>query len=1212
MEANANPGEHLGAAELASLLESLRRGETLPDPAVTHPHLAVCLTCRENFQELASLDRRLKNMRLAEAEPRQGGCPGAEVWREIAGGPTPPDQTLVYIQHASRCEHCGPLLRAAVSEFSDLNPEPTEEERKHIASLASASVEWQKNLAQRIAGTETPDGESAPWWKKPLTWTNVPRLAIAGASLLVLIAGGLWVVIQHNQPATAERLLARAYTQERTLELRIAGADHAPLRVSRGPEASFASRPSALLKAEALIASQLQSHPSDPAWLQAKAQADVLEGKYDAAVEALSRALELEPNSPALLTDLATAYFQRAQLEDKKEDLGAAYEYLSRALKLHPDDPVALFNRAIVSEHLFLYQQTLEDWEHYLRLDPDSPWAKEARDRANVVRQRLKEHQSQAPPLLSPAELVARFSSASPPSKVDQRIEEYLRQAVLSWLPEAFPEASANHTRTVADPNALRAIFFLADLASQRHSDNWLGDLLRGSSTPHFPRALAALARAVQADSSGEYGVARRDGALAEQLFRASGNQAGVLRAQFEQTFTAQMTRQSDDCRQLATTALKQSEQHSYRWLQIQLELEKSDCSGLMGDIGADETGVRRAMDRAQQSGYGVVYLRALGFLAGDERETGNAAGGWTLVSAGLDRFWSGLFPAKRGYNLYTEFAHLAGDVARPHLEMAFWREAAALSESDGNLLLRGIAHRSMADAAAAADVPDVAKQQYAEAARLFAAAPATEASRNYPLEIEVSTARLEGRLDQPDSGIARLTSIQDRVRELSNDYLLQMFYSTMGELQLRRHRGKEAEQALRPALVLAERSLATLKSEADRANWSSNAAPAYLALSEAELMQGRSQEALETYEWYLSAPQRASTDPSAPRLASRLPHLLAKETVLAYAALPDGLAIWVYDDRGMNALWTPKPTDGLQELAERFHDLSSDRRSEVTACRRDARSLYEALIAPVEQNLDPGRTLVIEAEGWLARVPFEALLDSNDHYLIERASIVHSLGRDSEARLRDDTAISSNLSALVVGSTASSPAEGLIPLPDVAAEADSVASGFHPARVLKGEDANLSAIREDLPGAAVFHFAGHALAAPGGMGLLLEGKNLEGKEAGQANIRLLDAAVVRQLRLQSLQLAVLSACNTASGGGSSGVDSVADALLRAGVPHVVASRWAVDSSETQSFVQDFYRHALSGQSVSESIRLTSRSILADPRTAHPYYWSTFAAYGRP
>jgi CHAT domain-containing protein len=97
------------------------------------------------------------------------------------------------------------------------------------------------------------------------------------------------------------------------------------------------------------------------------------------------------------------------------------------------------------------------------------------------------------------------------------------------------------------------------------------------------------------------------------------------------------------------------------------------------------------------------------------------------------------------------------------------------------------------------------------------------------------------------------------------------------------------------------------------------------------------------------------------------------------------------------------------------------------------------------------------------------------------------------------------------------------------------------------------------------------------------------------------------------LQLAVLSACNTASGsGGSNGLDSITDAFVRAGVPHVVASRWAVDSVQTQGLMEDFYRNALSGQSVSDAIRLMSQKMLANPRTSHPYYWSAFAAYGRP
>jgi CHAT domain-containing protein/cytochrome c-type biogenesis protein CcmH/NrfG len=1226
-----SPSEHVGTAELAKLLEESRRRESALDVADVHPHLAACPGCREQFEDLALLDRQLARQmngtRPAESPPRQGDCPDPALWREIAGGLTPPDETLASLEHASRCDHCGPLLREAVAEVADLNGEITEAERTLIAILESARVEWQQRLAQQIVGTQHsgPDRESTRWWQRWLVVPRlaVPRLAMAGASLLAIVAVGSWVVVHRinasrNQPAAAGQLLARAYTEKRTLELRIAGANYAPLRVSRGPAASFTSRPEPLLKAEALIASQLESHPSDPSWLQAKAQADVLEGKYDAAVEALRRALELEPHSPAILTDLATAYFQRAQQEDRKEDFGAAYEYLSQALRLHPDDPVALFNRAIVAEHQFLYHQALDDWDHYLRVDPGSQWGEEARNRANAIREKLKEHESNAKPLLSPAQLADAAASGSLGSEVDQRIEEYLHEAVRSWLPQAFPEGGAS-TNNNADPRAPQALFFLADLTSRQHGDRWLADLLRGSSAPHFPQAVTALARAVNANDAGDYDVSRQRADLAEQLFRASGNIAGVLRAQFEKIHAAQIERHSEACRRKAMAALTESERHSYPWLQIQLGLEKGVCSFLMGDIGADEKASGRAKDHAQQAAYGALFLRAVFFTAEDERATGDQAGALKLANAGLERYWSSQFPPMPGYNLYYVLGSTAEAAGRTNLQVAIWREATPLIDTGQDFLARAWVHYHMANAATAAHAPEIAARQYAEAARLFELAPRTEASRSYALETEIRIARVEARLGRFDPAMIRLTSIQDQVRPVSNNYLVQMFYSTLGELQLGRHREPEAEQALRPALALAEQNLASLGSEAERTSWSKNAAPAYLALIEAQLVRGRSQEALETYEWYLGAPQRVSADlrphrplseppmPNPSWLASRLP-LLAKETVLAYAALPDGLAIWVYDDRGVNARWVSKPTEGLQELAERFQDLSSDPRSELSALRRDARSLYGALIAPVEQNLAPGRTLVIEADGWMARVPFEALLDSNDHYLIERAPIVHSLGQDSQARLRNDTGISSDLPALVVGSTASSATDGLIPLPDVAAEADTVASGFHSARVLKGRDATFSAVRNELLGAAIFHFAGHSLAAPQRTGLLLESG--DGKASA---LHLMDATLVRLLHPQSLQLAVLSACSTASSGsGSSGFDSVTDALLRAGVPHVVASRWAVDSAETRGFVQDFYHNALSGQTVSTATRLTSQKMLLNPRTTHPYYWAAFAAYGRP
>jgi len=1210
---------HLGEGELAKLLEEARQSSgPIPDIAQLHPHFAVCADCRQQFEVVLAFDRQLTSSKHNEWAQRQTDCPKPEVWREIAAGLAPSDRTLICVSHASRCNYCGSLLRDAIAELSALEAEITDAERKQIAALDSAQLQWQERLGQRIAGT-TPAESSreSRWWKR---WFSAPRLAAVGISAVALIAAGSWYLSHRAQPAVADRLLARAYTEKRTLELRIAGASYAPLRVSLGPAASFTSRPPALLKAEAMIASKLASRPSDSAWLQAQAKADVLEGKYDAAVEALRRALELQPHSPAILTDLATAYFQRAQQEDRKEDFGAAYEYLSQALQSQPDDPVALFNRAIVAEHQFLYQQALEDWEHYLRVDSGSPWAEEARNRANAVREKLKEHQSRMTPLLSPAELMAPADTTRDP-EVDERIEEYLHEAVRSWLPRAFPENKAN-----ADANALQALFFLAELTKRNHGDLWLTDLLRGSSTQNFPQAAGALAEAVTANDTAQFDVAVRKSDLAGRLFRKSGNAAGTLRAEFERSFADQINRRSEECRQRSIAAERQATHYAYPWVQIQFELEEGVCSVLMGDIGVYERTSQRAQDRAQRAGYSSLSLRALGFVAESNFLMGDRSGGWKVTEAGLERYWSGPLPAMRGYTLYYGMAYPAEAAAWPNLQLAIWREAVALIDTNEDILARADVHVGVAKVASRVQQLGLAEHEYEEAARLYALAPQTAATRSDRLESEIRTAQFEVRQDAPDAALGRLSRVQDEVRQLSNNLVAQIFYSTLGEAQLRSQHAAEAEQAFLPAMRLAERNLVSLASEAGRETWSKDAAPVYLGLAEAELVQGREQESLDVFEWYLGASQRASTrgfaskaqsaavpslpDPS--RLVARLP-LLPSQTILAYGVLPDGLAIWVYDNRGVRAKWIPKSPEELQDGATAFYSVCADPKSDLEALRRDGQALYTLLIVPVEEWMDPHRTLVIETSGFLDRIPFEALIDSKGHYLIERAAIVHSPGLYAEDRMHSVADISPDLPSLVVGSGASSPDTGLFSVPNVSAAADAVAARFHSPRVLKGQAATLGAVSMALPTAAVFHFAGHAVSTPSNTGLMLVGRSAQAEDAKSGGPVLLDANAVRSLDLRKLQLAVLAACNSDSGDrGSRGFDSVAKALQDSGVPHVVASRWAVDALESTAFMDSFYGSLLSGQPVSQATRETASKMLQNPQTAHPYHWAAFAAYGRP
>src|ERR1700691_5805639 len=191
----------------------------------------------------------------------------------------------------------------------------------------------------------------------------------------------------------------------------------------------------------------------------------------------------------------------------------------------------------------------------------------------------------------------------------------------------------------------LRRFFFLADLTARQHSDLWLTDLLRGSWASNFSQAANALAHSVQANDAGDYDVSRQQAELAEQLFHASENTAGVLRAQFEHVYSDQLSRRSAECLHRSIAVGAQAKPYSYPWVQVQLGLEESVCSALMGDLGAYEKIAQRAQDGAQQAGYGALYLRALGFVAGSKFDGGDRACWRKSILRGLERLWSGQFP---------------------------------------------------------------------------------------------------------------------------------------------------------------------------------------------------------------------------------------------------------------------------------------------------------------------------------------------------------------------------------------------------------------------------------------------------------------------------------------------------------------------------------------------------------------------------------------
>jgi tetratricopeptide (TPR) repeat protein len=321
--------------------------------------------------------------RVASPVARGSECPGENEWPLVAAGIKDREQAELLLRHAAACDHCGPLLRQSVEDFSD---DLTPEEETMLARLESSQAKWQERTAGKLSKSPRRWSLGA-WFRAQLVPAHGIRTWAYAGGLALLAAVSYRGLLLVQQPAIGD-LLATAYTEQRTLDLRIPGAAHGPVRLVRGSaDRSRLDRPRALLQGEARIARELAKAPASPTWLQAMGRADVLDWNYEAAISSLQRALSIQPDSPSLMIDLASAYFERAEANNRMTDYAAAVELLNRVIKASPDDPVALFNRAVVEERMHCYDQAIQDWQRYLRVDSGSAWTAEARKRLADVEQ---------------------------------------------------------------------------------------------------------------------------------------------------------------------------------------------------------------------------------------------------------------------------------------------------------------------------------------------------------------------------------------------------------------------------------------------------------------------------------------------------------------------------------------------------------------------------------------------------------------------------------------------------------------------------------------------------------------------------------------------------------------------------------------------------------------------------------------------------------
>jgi CHAT domain-containing protein len=987
----------------------------------------------------------------------------------------------------------------------------------------------------------------------------------------------------------AEALLAEV--SQRTFDYRLPGAPYAQVHPEEHKQPAFA-RPVPLLEAESLVARRLARDPDSPPWLRLRARLEMLDSDPETAIATLQHALEQRPDNPDLLADLGVAYALRADTQNRDVDFAYAIEYLSRSLKAKPNSVVAVFNRAIIYERTYLYGPADGEWRRFLGLETSGAWRAEARLRLANLEQKLAGRQTALTRTSDkdPESLLRRLAAGQ-----EVEPEEYLDMAVIEWLPR----------RSQSDKYE-RALRALAVRFEERHGDRWLRDLLASKPGNGLTQGLGTLSEAVRANLADESDRALKKSAEAADQLRGAGNRAGAMRADFEQVYAVhRVLRPAAGCAEKGAAVEREAAASNYSWIAGQARLEQGNCRSLLGDFGAAQTDMARALESIRRARYPDLELRAVGILATLRTVAGNLLAAWSVGRSGLAKYWSGAHSGIRAQELCFGLMRSAEGLELGQTAYLFESAAAEAIAETPRRRAEATARAHLAELAAEAGWPEEARAQFERAASLFDQLQQTS-DREYRTRAELYRAEADIAGGAPQAALSRLEAVRPAAEHLGAATVRISFQQLLADSLRRTSKLDDAEAAYYRTIRLTEDRLNSVRGFRDRAQLMLLAGKAYRGLLELLWERGDLTGAWRLWERLRAAERQEEGAES--ELDQRRARLRS-ESVLSYVILPGAVVAWLFDDRDVEGWRLNIVPENLERVATRFLRECADPRSDQYSLRRDARQLYDSLVAPVVKRLDPGRTLVIEPDGAIGAIPMQALIDGNSRYLGERFSITVASGLiDYQARASAGPVLTTAKALVVANPRLGASATKAFPvLPEALREGESVAARFPGSLLLIGEGATLEALEQQRQHTELLHFSGHGFSNAGNGGLLLSPG-----EGGAEDAGVLDGNAIVQQDWTHCRLAVLSACSSGTGEtrGPVNPESLVRGLLWAGVARVVASRWNTDSDTGVQFMDRFYTSLLGGNEVAVALQQAARSLRENDATSHPYYWAAFQSFG--
>lgn len=912
----------------------------------------------------------------------------------------------------------------------------------------------------------------------------------------------------------------------------------------------------------------------------------------DGALSLLERAARLSERPAAALADLAAARLLRAERTGSPRDLLYAYEAADEALERQPDLAAACFNRALALARMGITDAASSAFKACAAADRGSRWSNEARRRGfdlSILHP--------PPPLPTEPVHASTYAAADP------------QRALLLGMDRLLGDWG--RSSEAGDTARARASFQLAEALGSalehRNRDASLADAVREiHARSASPERLAALARA-----HATYAAARARYEAGDYPAAAPGFEAVAVDADASpplrawallfrgatRLYAARGDEAEQDFRAVATSA------DPGRTPALVGRAHWSTGTRLLraGRYEQALAEYRQAEDLLARAGEGE-HLGAVQYLEGETRlALGDVDGGFAALHAAARtlRPYSGSLWM---HNLLDVTAKAAAVEGLPRATRALQDADVAAATRTGRPLYAAEARLARARIRArAGDAAGAAADLAAGAAAVREMAPGPAAWFGARLrEAEAAQAARTS----PARAVAALDSAVAYFAPENNPLRLLPALVARGDTRLALGDVDGAAADVDRATRRLSELGAGVAGAAARAELLDAARAVFDRMVMLRVRQGRPRDALAAAERGRAA---LSADSASAAAATPLP---PGRTAVAYALIGDTLLSWTISGREVRMVRATVGREALGRMVERARTglelRSADEAHDALA------ALYDRLIRPLEPALGNASELTIVADGEVAAAPFAALLDTvRNRYLVEAHALRFAPTLREAARSAPPPPDAPR--ALVVADPAFDPRAwpGLPRLRGAAAEADAVAALYPGAIVLAGARADVGAFRGALAGAAVVHYAGHALvddARPAASTLVLAPG--PGGETSR-----LDADAIAHLRLSGVRLVVLSACRTlrSGGGRSGGFAGLSGALLAAGAGGVVGSVGTVgDDAATRVLLTRFHHAWRASGDGPAALRAAQLQLLrsSDPALRSPAAWGLFRYAG--